>query len=452
MYRIVQDHLETFLVQDRDNFLPRSATSAEDSMRAFLECGIHRFGVARFLCRRCGHDVFVAFSCKRRLACPSCDGKRAVVESSRATEELLPCVPYRQWVLVLPKRLRYFVHRDPSLAGGLSRILARALTRFYQTRAAGGSAAATAQWHGVQRFGSKVNLHVHVHAVVSDGVFLLEDGVLRFYPAPEPTAEELADLSRELRRRILRRMLKLNAIPEDAAREMLARPHGGFSLDAQVRVEAEDRAALDRLLRYMLRPAVSIKRLSYRPEQDQVRYWPKKGRPGEPEVLEWEPVEFLGRFARLIPPARLHLVRYHGALGPASRLRAGVTQAAREGLSYQALLAGAHVCGALGAAAAVGRVVHEAVSAAARYWAACLRKVFEVDALLCPRCGTRMVAVAAIEDDRELDRLLAHLGLHTDFPKAKPARSPPRDWGGKDSQVDPVVEAWEGRDVPPAQE
>lgn len=291
---------------------------------------------------------------------------------------------------------------DPSLAGELSRILARALTRFYQARAAGGSAAAQeppspqaqavlrspqraaapAQWHGVQRFGSKVNLHVHIHAVLLDGVFLLEDGVLRFCPAPELTAEELADLSRELRRRILRRMRRLKAIPDEAAREMLARPHGGFSLDAQVRVEADDRAALDRLLRYMLRPAVSLKRLSYRPEQDLVRYWPKKGRPGEPAVCEWKPLEFLGRFARLIPPARLHLVRYHGALGPASRLRAGVTQAAREGLSYQALLAGARVCGALGAAAAVGRVVRKAAGAAARSWAACLRKVFV------PLCGT----------------------------------------------------------------
>jgi hypothetical protein len=217
----------------------------------------------------------------------------------------LPRVPYRQWVLVLPKRLRYFVHRNPSLAGELSRILAQVLARFYKTRAGGGPAAAPIQWQVIQRFGSKVNFHVHFHAVLSDGVFSLEDGVLRFVPAPEPTAGELADLSRELRRRILRRMLKLKAIPQETGRELLARPHGGFSLDAQVRVEADGREALDRLLRYMLRPAIAVKRLSYRPEQDLVRYWPKKGRPGEPEVLEWKPVEFLGRFARLIPPARM---------------------------------------------------------------------------------------------------------------------------------------------------
>jgi hypothetical protein len=74
-------------------------------------------GVARFRCKDCGDSRFVPFSCTRRAAYPSCDAKRAVVESGHALEELLPAVPYRQWVFVLPKRLRYFVHRDLRLTG-----------------------------------------------------------------------------------------------------------------------------------------------------------------------------------------------------------------------------------------------------------------------------------------------------------------------------------------------
>ncbi|MBI4678528.1 MAG: transposase zinc-binding domain-containing protein [Elusimicrobia bacterium] len=76
--------------------------AAEDSLRAFLECGIHRFGVVRFRCADCGESVFVPFSCKRR-SCPTCDSKRASAESAIAMDGLLPRVPYRQWVLVLPK-------------------------------------------------------------------------------------------------------------------------------------------------------------------------------------------------------------------------------------------------------------------------------------------------------------------------------------------------------------
>ena len=449
LYRVVLDHLESLLVRRDRGPGPYRDPCAEDSLRSFLECGIHRFGVARFLCRNCGQDLFIAYSCKRRLACPSCDGKRAVVESSRALAELLPRTPYRQWVLVIPKRLRYFIHRDAALSGELSRLLAETLARFYRRRTGRGAKAAPAQLHVVQRFGSKVNLHVHVHAAVSDGVFELEGGRLRFHPAPEPTHEELAELSRTLRRRILKRMLRLKALPRESGEELLARPHGGFSINGAVRVEADDRAALERLLRYLLRPALSTQRLSYNPSEDWVRYRPKKGPPGDPEVFQWRPLDFLERFAKLIPPARLHLVRYHGGLAPRSPLRPAVTRSAREGLAYEELLAGVPA-GAVGAAlAAVGRAAGKALSEAARSWAACLRRVFEVEALLCPNCAKEMVLVAAINDDGELRRLMAHLNLPIELPKTLAARSPP-DFLDEDAQADPAADAWDGRDALPA--
>ena len=401
--------------------------------------------MARFLCRNCGHDLFVAYSCKRRLACPSCDAKRAVVESARALAEFLPLTPYRQWVLVIPKRLRYFIHREPALSGELSRLLAETLARFYRRRTGGGATAAPAQLHMIQRFGSKVNLHVHVHAAVSDGVFELEGGRLRFLPSPEPTQEELAELSRALRRRILKRMLRLKALPRESGEELLARVHGGFSINGAVRIEAGDRPALERLLRYLLRPALSMQRLSYNAEEDWVRYRPQKGPPGDPEVFEWNPVDFLERFAKLIPPARLHLVRYYGALAPSSPLRPAVTRSARDGLAYAELLAGVPA-GAVGAAlAAIGKAAREALGAAARSWAACLRKVFEVQPLLCPNCAKEMVLVAAINDDGELRRLMVNLNLPPELPKTLPARSPP-ELLDEDAQADPAADAWDGKD------
>ncbi|MBI5211630.1 MAG: transposase [Elusimicrobia bacterium] len=222
-------------------------------------------------------------------------------------DALLPMVAYRQWVLVLPKRLRYFVHRNPTLAGEVSRILGHALTRFYRGRSMAvelirvDKTAAPSQIVVVQRFGERVNLHAHFHVVASDGVFALreEDSQGRglvFVPTPEPDAEEIARLREALRRKILCRMLQLKVVPEESVSEMLRREHGGFSLDASVKVEARDRGGLERLLRYVLRPAVSLKRLSYLPECGLVRYRLGKG---SGEVLEWEAVDFLGRFARL---------------------------------------------------------------------------------------------------------------------------------------------------------
>ncbi|MFI5363017.1 MAG: transposase zinc-binding domain-containing protein [Elusimicrobiota bacterium] len=171
LYRVVIDHLETYLSARSVAKDDPSNSAAEDSLRSFLQCGIPRFGVARFRCKDCGDSRFVPFSCKRRMACPSCDAKRGVVESGHALEDLLPDVPYRQWVFVLPKRVRYFVNRDSRLSGEIDAILARTLTAFFRKRSGAPKGAAPAQFHAIQRFGSSVNLHVHVHAALSDGCF-----------------------------------------------------------------------------------------------------------------------------------------------------------------------------------------------------------------------------------------------------------------------------------------
>lgn len=57
-----------------------------------------------------------------------------------------------------------------------------------------------------------------------------------------------------------------------------------------------------------------------------------------------------------------------------------------------------------------------------------------------------MKAVAAIRDDVELERLMRYLGVESDFPKTKSARGPPVGYAGEDSQVNPTVDVWDGRD------
>jgi hypothetical protein len=437
----VQDHLET-AVADHPPGEPRLTRVAESSLRAFLECGVPRFGLVRFLCRRCGQDRFVALSCRRRLACISCDAQRAEIESSLMLDRLLPIVPYRQWVLVIPKRLRPLVNRDGAMAGELSRLLASTLQRFTVERT--GSTGAPAQVTVIQRFGSRVNLHVHLHAVVSDGAFETNgNGRLRFVECAPPSPEGLSELTEAIRRRWVGRLRRRGLVSEEAARTLLGQAHSGFSLNAGVRIEAEDRAGLERLLRYCLRPALSIKRLDYSAAQGRVRYRPDKGRPGEPHVIEWPAEEFVERFARLVPPPRHHLVRYSGALGRRCRLRPLVTRAARERVAQELLASGEWpVAGAMAAILHVVGQAAKAASAAARSWAAVLRRVFEIDPLRCETCGDEMLPVAAILDDRELGRLLLHLGLPTAFPITKPARAPPLPFPSEECQIDAHLETW----------
>ncbi|MGH7476303.1 MAG: hypothetical protein ACRELD_08440 [Longimicrobiales bacterium] len=47
--------------------------------------------------------------------------------AAQLTDQVLPPLPFRQWVLSLPKRIRPFLPHDARLAGDVLRILLRAI-------------------------------------------------------------------------------------------------------------------------------------------------------------------------------------------------------------------------------------------------------------------------------------------------------------------------------------
>ena len=100
----------------------------------------------------------------------------------------------------------------------------------------------------------------------------------------------------------------------------------GFSIDASVRIEGEDRPGVERLLRYCARPPFALERLYApggivslsSPESKLVYRLPKPAPDGRTDLL-LSPIQLLERLARFVTPPRLHRHRYHGSLG---RLRA----------------------------------------------------------------------------------------------------------------------------------
>ena len=105
---------------------------------------------------------------------------------------------------------------------------------------------------------------MHVHVCVVDGVFeeLAGDadadlqssppGII-FHPAIGIDADAVVQVQATLRRRILRAFVGRRLLENFEAKEMLAYQHSGFSVDASVCIEAHDRAAVERLLRYCAR-------------------------------------------------------------------------------------------------------------------------------------------------------------------------------------------------------
>jgi len=55
-------------------------------------------------------------------------------------------------------------------------------------------------------------------------------------------------------------------------------------------------------------------------------------------------------------------------------------------------------------------------------WAAMIRKVYEVDPMVCPKCGGRMKVIAFITDFQVVDRIIEHLKLVFVAEKPPPSR------------------------------
>ena len=85
----------------------------------FAQCWIRNAvaGFARARCGDCGHDYIVVFSCKGRGVCPACNTRRMVETAALLADHVFPRLAVRQWVLSVPKRLRYFMQRDGAVLG-----------------------------------------------------------------------------------------------------------------------------------------------------------------------------------------------------------------------------------------------------------------------------------------------------------------------------------------------
>jgi len=55
-------------------------------------------------------------------------------------------------------------------------------------------------------------------------------------------------------------------------------------------------------------------------------------------------------------------------------------------------------------------------------WAEMIRKVYEVDPLLCSSCGGRMRVISFIEEPKTIDRIISHLELTFEAERPPPPR------------------------------
>jgi len=454
LYRVVQNNLATFVARagQRGRTIP---WFVKRELESYLDCGILSRGFVRVACQSCRNEHLVALSCKGRGFCSSCGGRHMTASAAHLVDNVFPTrAPVRQWVVSLPIRLRYLLAYDKELCARAVTLFVREISRWYRwcAKAELGLDSVQEARCGsvtvVQRFDSALRLNLHFHTLALDGVYLRdEDGKPTFYALPEPTTEDVARVAGWVRDKLQaltgvrgfdaddEPQLDLLAEEEPLLAECSAasitgtvasgRRAGrsvvrvrepalagwrgdsppercanvdGFSIHANVSVRAGDRKRLEKVARYITRPPIASERLEELPD-GRVQYVLRRPWSDGTTAVIYEPLELIDRLVALVPPPGFHRVRYHGVLAPAAPERPAVVP---KKPSSSRTKRRKNYC-----------------------WAELMKRAFDFDVLVCPRCSGRMRVLATIMEREAIRAILGACGFPADSPPPAPVEPPP---------------------------
>lgn len=214
------------------------------------------------------------------------------------------------------------------------------------------------------------------------------------------------------------RVRRLGAIESSRFEPVLKAPlvaaTEGFSLHAAIYCAPYEREKLEKLCRYITRPAVSENRLTMKSSGDIVLKLKSKYSDGTSHLL-FSGLEFVDKLAALVPPPRIHLTRYFGCLAPHAKIRSQIVPKN----APQKADAESRKETDPGDSEAVP------IKKKRMGWAALLARVFAIDMEHCPECGSEdFKPIAAILEISAIKKILTHLGLPDKPPDIAPARLP----------------------------
>ena len=459
LYQLVERQYPKFkeMLSHQGKSLPYHVEKEFDE---FLKCGRLEHGFLRVVCDDCKHEKLVAFSCKKRGFCPSCGARRMAESAKLLVDDVLQGYPVRQWVLSLPIPLRLLLARYTKELSKVMQIIHRAISTDIINRAGYlKKQAKTGAVTYIQRFGSALNLNIHFHMLFLEGFITQTQGQPEFNRVKAPSHSDMERVVNTVSHRIAKYLEKAGLIQRDIDNTFLNLPiddedsllqlqassvnyriavgkdagkkvfslqtlpakdydnYGqlakiaGFSLHAGVFADADQPDKLERLCRYIARPAVSEKRLSLTTTGN-VRYELKTPYTDGTTHVFFSPIDFISKLAALVPPPRLNLTRFYGVFAPNSNLRAKVT-ASQRGKNSPRLAE--HL-----------KDSDKPYHARSMSWAQRLKRVFNIDITECESCEkTNVKIIACITDPAIIYKIIMHLDKLNSPITANTCRAPP---------------------------
>jgi hypothetical protein len=348
--------------------------------------------------KECGAEYLRAFSCKCRGFCPSCSKRKSLDLSIFLEEELFRPVSHRHWVWSVPKmlRLHFLHHREllPKLCGCAWKSLTLFLHESTEHKDIfpGGVLVP-------QTFGGMANWNPHVHALITDSCWDREGNQ---YNMPEISDSDLKVIVELFAALIFRMLLEENMISQELVEKMSSWKHSGFSVHRGSQIKAEDEDSRKALSEYISRAPFSLERMSFNKDSDTVLYRGEHFHPGLARNFDvTDPLEWIARITSHIPKKGSKQIIYYGAYSQAWRGRER-----RQGILPK-VSADEEPDSSMKDRSAYS--THKR-----QQWAVLLKKVWNIDALKCPKCGGQMKVISFIEQPSVIKRILKHLDLWYD--------------------------------------
>ena len=367
---------------------------------------------------------------------------------------------------MVPYELRYWMAADDDLLKKVNGIFCDEIRNYLRKKARkrGIRGGETGIVSYLQRAGGALNLNLHYHLLVLDGLYTTtDDNEPIFNRIPGIHNDELARVVRGVSRRVIKYLRKMGRLSEDGEEVFIGdasdeghevllhlkrasissrialgpraglrvrrigssfgyeeeipktQSYGcvsmnGFSVHAATSIKAHERDRLEKLLRYLGRGPVSHERISLS-DDGNILYALKSSYDGATHVM-FSPMELIEKLASIIPPPYKHQVNYYGCLSSHSKLRAEIVGSPVVAVLQQA--------GPRQEGQDMGGIELESRNpSSSRYipWAELLKRTFGIDLSSCSKCGGRVRVIAAIMDTEAIAKILDYVGLGTDPPQ-----------------------------------
>lgn len=379
LYRIVYNYHEELSYVWGDRFQSEYGVYRDEVCEAFLDyldCGVLIHGCALAECESCNHSELIAFSCKRRGLCPSCDAKRAVIFAEHLYHHVLEPVSASHVVFTIPKRLRVFFKYNRKLTHHLYRAAWNSWNELIEDALPECESGMVMSLHTA---GALLNFHPHVHGLsIHGGV----DANSTFHPLRDI---DTAWLSRVFARNVFEALLKEELLEPETVTQMQSWQHSGFNVWVGEPVEYSDTDTVKFLSRYLKKGSVFGNRLEFIEDSQTVRY----SKFSDDGAREFDPLSFLAELSQHIPDKWEQTTRYFGLYSARARGAKRINYSASTEIEP----------------------LPEAVSKPSKSWSAAMKQIFEFDPLECPKCGSAMRIKSIITDSAEIKKLCSSYNI-----------------------------------------